>query len=252
MPSDRRLRLVLLAAAVVVGAYQIWAAFFRETPAVSIQGFHRKSADEFGRGSIVSQAFHMEASGFAAADVQFSTDRPLNLLLRCDLTPIAEPNAPRTVPAVTQFVTIKRVSGVEWRRLSFPAEKGLGLRWYLLRLELVGAVPADDPSPLPVKPPADRRDLLSGRVGVIVSIDNVYGGGAMWIDDRRQIGSLSLRAFSRWRTAFERFRIDVAPTLPRALQSVAVEIAIAAAYQLALLTVLYTLLVGDAGRDMRR
>jgi hypothetical protein len=89
-------------------------------------------------------------------------------------------------------------------------------------------------------------------VGVIVSTDNVYGGGAMWIDDRRQIGSLSLRAFSRWRTAFERFAVDVRPKLPRSLQSVSVEIALAAAYQLALLIVLYALLVGDAGRDMRR
>ena len=248
MPSDRRLRVVLLAAAVVLGAYQIWAVFFHETPAVSIQGYHRKSADEFGRGAIIAQAFHMEASGFAAADVQFSTDRPLNLLLRCDLTPFDEPNAERTAPAVTQFVTIKRVSGVEWRRLSFPREEGSGLRWYLLRLELIGAVPADDDSPMPVKPSADRRD----RVGVIVSIDNVYGGGALWIDDRRQIGSLSIRAFSRWRTAFDRFRIDAAPKLPRALQSVVVEVALVAAYQLALLTVLYALLVGDAGRAMRR
>jgi hypothetical protein len=248
MPSDRRLRLVLLAAAIVLGAYQFWAAFFHETPAVSIQGYHRKSADEFGRGAIIAQAFHMEASGFAAADVQFSTDRPLNLLLRCDLTPIDEPNAERTAPAVTQFVTIKRVSGVEWRRLSFPREEGSSLRWYLLRLELIGAAPAGDDSPLPVKPSAERRD----RVGVIVSIDNVFGGGALWVDDRRQIGSLSIRAFSRWRTAFDRFRIDVAPKLPRALQSVVVEVALVAAYQLALLTVLYALLVGDAGRDMRR
>ena len=74
----------------------------------------------------------------------------------------------------------------------------------------------------------------------------------MWIDDRRQIGSLSLRAFSHWRTAFERFRVDVAPKLPRALQSAVVDIALVAAYQMALLTVLYALLVGDAGRDMRR
>ena len=248
MPSDRRLRVFLLAAAISLGAYQIWRAFVRETPAVTIQGYHRKSADEFGRGAVISQAFNMVASGFATADVQFSTDRPLNLLLRCDLTPIDEPNAERTTPPVPQFVTIKRVSGVEWRRLSFPGEDASGPRWYLLRLQLIGATPADDTSPVPVKPLADRTD----RVGVIVSIDNVFGGGAMWIDDRRQIGSLSIRAFSRWRTAFERFRVDVAPSLPRALQSAVVEVAIAAAYQLALLTVLYALLVGEVGRDIRR
>jgi hypothetical protein len=248
VPSDRRLRLVLLAAAIVLGAYQIWAAFFRETPAVSIQGFHRKSADEFGRGVAISQAFQFQASGFAAVEVQFSTDRPLNLLLRTELTPIDEPNAARSAPTVSQFVTIKRVSGVEWRRIAFPGEETAGMRWYLLRLELIGAAPADDPSPMSLKPPADRPD----RVGVIVSIDNVYGGGAMWIGDRRQIGSLSLRAFSHWRTAFERFRTDVAPSLPRELQSGLVEVAIAVGYQVALLTVLYALLVGDAGRDRRR
>lgn len=248
MASERRLHIIVLGAAIVLGAYEIWAAFFRETPALAIQGFHRKSADEFGRGANVSQAFQFKASGFAAVEVQFSTDRPLNLFLRTELVPIDEPNANRSAPGVTQFVTIKRVSGVEWRRIAFPGEETAGMRWYLLRLELIGAAPADDASPAPVKPPADRPD----RVGVIVSIDNVYGGGAMWIDDRRQIGSLSLRAFSRWRTAFQRFRVDVAPTLPRTLQSGVVEVAIAALYQAALLTVLYALLVGDAGRDIRR
>jgi hypothetical protein len=249
MPSDRRLRGVLFAAAIALGLYQAWTTFVRETPAVTIQGFHRKSADEFGRGVAISQAFQFNASGFAAAEVQFSTDRPLNLLLRCDLTPIDEPNAPRSAPTVTHFVTIKGVSGVEWRRLSFPGEETAGMRWYLLRLALVGVTPADEADRPPVTPSAaDAAD----RVGVIVSIDNVYGGGAMWIDDRRQIGSLSLRAFSRWRTAFQRFRADVAPSLPRVLRSAAVEVAIGLAYPLALLTVLYALLVGDSGRDIRR
>ena len=181
-------------------------------------------------------------SGFAAVDVQFSTDRPLNLLLRTELTPIDEPNAKRSAPAVIRFVTIKRLSGVEWRRIAFPGEETAGMRWYLLRLELIDAVPTDEPGPSPAKPPADRQD----RVGMIVSIDNVFGGGAMWIGEQRQLGSLSLRAFSHWRTAYQRFRIDVAPTLPRALQSGLVEIAIAAAYQVALLVVLYALLIGDA------
>src|SRR5688572_9203646 len=206
MPRERRLRVLIFTAAAVVLGYQTWSAFFRESPALTIQGFHRKPADEFGRGVAIFQAFQFKASGLAAVEVQFSTDRPLNLLLRVELTAIDEPNAPRSAPAVSQFVTIKRVSGVEWRRLAFPGEDASGMRWYLLRLELIDAVPADGPSP--AKPPAERQD----RVGVIVSIDNVYGGGAMWIGEQRQIGSLSLRAFSRWRTAYQRFRIDVAPT----------------------------------------
>lgn len=242
MPRERRLRVLMFAAAALVLGYQTWSAFFRETPALTIQGFHRQPADEFGRGVAISQAFQFMASGFAAAEVQFSTDRPLTLLLRAELTPIDEPNAPRSAPAVSQYVTIKHVSGVEWRRITFSGEEAAGMRWYLLRLELIDAVPVGESGRLPAKAPADRPD----RVGVIVSIDNVYGGGAMWIGERRQIGSLSLRAFSRWRTAYQRFRVDVAPALPRAVQSGLVEIAIAAAYQMALLAVLYALLIGDA------
>ena len=207
---------------------------------MTIQGYHRKSADEFGQGVSVVQAF--AASGFAAVDVQFSTDRPLNLLLRCELMPVDEPNdAKRGRQAAPHFVTLKRVSGVEWRRLSFAGEEESSRRWYLLRLDLIRAVPAgDDVRSVPDTTSDDRRD----RVGVIVSRDNVFGGGALWIGDHRQIGSLSLRAFSR-RTAFERFRADVAPTLPPALRSASIEAAIAVAYLCALATVVYALLIGD-------
>jgi hypothetical protein len=158
-----------------------------------------------------------------------------------DLLESDGPGSPRERLVSSQFITLKRVSGVEWRRLSFPTVETSLRRGYLLRLDLVDVVAADD----------DLR-AQHPRVAVMVSTDNVFGGGAMWIGDRRQLGSLSLRAFSRLRTAFERFRVDVAPSLPRQLQSGLVEVVIAVGYQVALLTVLYALLVGDAERDIRR
>ena len=250
MPHRRRLiRLMFGAAAVLVGGYETWSVFVRETPAVTIQGNHLKAADEFGEGVPISQTFGMSASGLSSVEVQFSTDRPLNLMIRCDLLESDGLGSTRERLVASQFTTLKQVSGVEWRRLSFATVETSLKRGYRLQLDLVGAVAANDDSAQRSGEAAPER---RPRVAVMVSTDNVFGGGAMWIGDRRQLGSLSLRAFSRLRTAFERFRTDVAPSLPRELQSGLVEVAIAVGYQVALLTVLYALLVGDAGRDRRR
>jgi hypothetical protein len=244
MRSSRRWLPVLFgAASVVLGGYEIWSVFVRETPAVQIQGYHLKAADEFGRGARVTQAFRMLGGGLSDLDVQFSTDRPLTLMIRCEVTETDDRGEhPRTV--ANQVVTAKRVSGVEWRRISFAPVDSSDKRWYFLRLELIGSAAADDFRPGAVETSTDRRD----RVAVMVSRDNVFGGGAMWIADNRQLGSLSLRAFSRRRTAYARFRAGVTPSLPPPLRSGFVDIAIAVVYQAALLTVIYAWLAGGATR----
>src|SRR5207247_2777387 len=116
-------------------------------------------------------------------------------------------------------------SGVEWRRISFPAEAMSDQGWFVLRLSLIGAVPPDVSRQLGAAPAPDPP----ARVGVIVSTDNVFGGGALWIADNRQLGSLSLRAFSLRPTAYERFRADGAPSLPRPLHNAVLDVAIALA-----------------------
>jgi hypothetical protein len=240
MPRSRRLHVLLFgAAAVLLGGYETWSVFVRESPAVTIQGYHRKAAEEFGQGKRISQAFRMTASGLSAIDVQFSTDRPLTLMIRCELSEIVEPGSPREQLVSRQFVTLKRVSGVEWRRISFPSVEMSDRRWYLLRLDFIGAVPPDDSPRLSANPVPDP----SARVAVIVSTDNVFGGGALWVADNRQLGSLSLRAFTVRPTAYERFRADVAPSLPRPLHHTVLDVAIAFAYHAAMLTVLYALLI---------
>lgn len=234
-------RLLFVAAAVVLAAYEAWSVFVRETPAVTIEGFHRKAADEFGEGVQVSQAFRMTANGLDAVDVQFSTDQPLTLMVRCDLAEISEPRNESERLSSTQFITFKQVSGVEWRRISFPTvEETSDKRWYLLRLNLISAVAPGGSAARPASPSAVEKP----RVGPIISTDNVFGGGSMWIADRRQLGSLSLRAFTRRRTAYARFRADVVPTLPRALQNPVVHLGLAGGYQAAMLAVVYALLFG--------
>jgi hypothetical protein len=89
--KPRRYRLLFLGAALVLGSYEIWSVFVGETPAVSIKGYHLKAADEFGEGVQVSQVFEMAANGLSAIDVQFSTDQPLTLLIRYEVSEIRRP-----------------------------------------------------------------------------------------------------------------------------------------------------------------
>jgi hypothetical protein len=244
MPDRRRgFRLCFVAACLLLVTYETWAFFVGETPALTIQGYHLKSADDFGQGAGVSQLFAMNGDGLSAMAVQFSTDRPLTLLLRCELAEIAPPGSPGESPyafgSTSLFVTIKNVSGVEWRRIRFPTVEASNKRWYVLRLALVKAVPADaiadttpaTPDPLP-------------RVGLMVSRENVFGGGALWISDRRQLGSLSIRAFTQRRTAYARFRADLTPVLPPLLRNAGIQLALFVGYQAALLIVVYVLLAG--------
>jgi hypothetical protein len=237
-----RYRLVFVGAVLILGIYEVWSVFVGETPDVSIQGFHLKAADEFGEGVQVSQAFQMGANGLSAIDVQFSTDQPLTLLVRYEVSEIRPPGTFEeirdAIRTTSGSVTLKRVSGVEWRRISFSSMEGSDKRWFVIRLALIDAVPVDG---IQLRSRA-APDRLQPPVGLMISRDNVFGGGALWISDRRQLGSLSLRAFSHRRTAYQRFRADLAPTLPPILRSAAVELTIAVAYQWALLTVLYAVL----------
>lgn len=231
----------------------MWAIFVRETAAVVIEGHHPRFADEFGQGARVSQAFRMVGNGLTAFDVRFSTDRLLTLLIRCELAQIAIPESreePREAVVHTWFVTIKRVSGVEWRRITFPPEEHSHARVYVVRLQLINAAPVEDGTAAQVRhePPPDRRP----RVALVVSKDNVLGGGTLWIADRRQVGSLSLRVLTHARTAYEQFRAVVTPALPSALRSMGLVVIVAIVYQGALLTVVYALLIGGFTSSTRR
>jgi len=240
----RRYRLLFVTAALVVGIYEIWSVFVAETAAVSIQGYHRKAADDFGEGVQISQAFQMNANSLSAIDVQFSTDQPLTLLVRYEVAEIRPPGTyeetRQAIRGSSGYLTVKQLSGVEWRRISFPLLEGSDKRWFALRLALIDAIAADEAHPKLSGARPDRRP----RVGLMISRDNVFGGGALWIADRRQLGSMSLRAFSHRRTAYERFRADLAPTLPPIVRNAAVELLMAFAYAGALVIVVYALLMG--------
>jgi hypothetical protein len=229
-------RTLLVAAASAVGLYDTSAIFIRETPAVAISGQHRIAADEFGRGARVTQLFRMTAGALSAIEVGFATDRPLTVFVHAVVSETDEFGEHGRVVS-DKMLTFKNVSGVSWRRLRVARLGDSYSRWYTLTLQLddasvVGAI-------LRRESGAERP-----RVALVMSRDNVFGGGALWIGDRRQIGSLSMRAFSDRRTAFQRFRADVAPSLPLVLQSAAAEVAIVILYHAALLIVVCALLIG--------
>src|SRR6266508_4043025 len=83
--SARVQNLVLAAVCAVLGIYEAWIVFVRETPAVAIQGRHVRPAYEFGEGARVSQVFEMVGNGLTALDVQFVADRMATLLVSCEL-----------------------------------------------------------------------------------------------------------------------------------------------------------------------
>ena len=235
-------RLLFIAACAVLGLYEAWIVFVRETPAVTIQGRHVRAADEFGQGERIAQGFEMIGNGFTAVDVQLATEGTATVLIACELSRIdpSRPDAPITERVWS--VPLKRISGVQWRRLVFPALEHSNARIYVLQLRLIGVIEGEQTLAASMRVPSRERPL---PIAIVVSRENILGGGSLWIGDQRQLGSLSLRAFTHRRTAYERFRADVAPTLPAALRNPAVELAIAIAYQWALLMILRALVMGD-------
>ena len=237
----RLFRLLFVLGCGILAVCETWAIFFRETPAVVIEGHHLRLADEFWKGRPVSQTFQMFGNGLTAVAVQFSSDRPAAVLVQCELSQIYPSPLRDTAPTRMWSSTRTRASVAEWRRIEFPPIDASNGRVYVLRLQLIAATPIDGPVPQPIREHAPES---GPRVALVVSKDNVLGGGQLRIGDQRQVGSLSLRAFTRARTAYERFRADVAPALPPVMRDARVAVGLAMVYQWALLTVVFALLTG--------
>jgi hypothetical protein len=244
---------IVVIACILLGIAEAWYVFVRETPAVSIEGQNRRVIEEFGRGEAVLQLLNARKD-LASFEIRVSTTTPTTLFLQCDLLDIqrgtpAEPptqfgEGTRVAVRATWAATLAGVSGVEWRRIAIPRVDAPDEGTYAVRLRLVDAMPASGaPRPHPAGLPAGG---IPG-VALIASKDNVLGGGAMWIGERRQLGSVSLHVFTGSRTAYERFRAQIAPRLPRPLGHPAVVVAIAVAYQCALAAVVYALLASRVG-----
>ena len=244
-----RSRRLLVAACVVLAGYEIWTFFVRESAAVAIEGSHRRLIDEFGRGAQISQSFQMIGNGLRAIDVQLAADRPATVLIRCELSEITFPWSGPPIAPQTWFETIKHVSGADWRRISLPPLEPSNTRTFALRLQVIAAVRDGDDAVRDFRhPSADGRP----QVAIVASKENLSGGGVLSISGQQRTGSLFLRAHTRSRTAYQRLRADVAPSLPPALRHPAVQIALAIAYQWALLTVVYALIVGLGGDAFMR
>jgi len=233
----------------VLWAVEAWYVFVRETPAVSIEGQNRRVVDEFGRGEPVLQSLNAR-NGLTAFEIRVSAAAPTTLFVACELLDVHQgaPGDPptqfgdetRIINRAAWMVTLGRVSGIEWRRIAIPKFDEPADAAYVIRLRLIDAIPAADTAPRP-HAAGLFPDGFPG-VALIASKDNVLGGGAMWIAERRQIGSVSLHVFTDQQTAYARFRAQIAPKLPRPLGHPVVVAAIVALYQGALATVAYGLL----------
>jgi hypothetical protein len=239
MPRSMPLRFAIVAACISLAIFEAWWVFVRPTPALTIAGSHPTEVIEFHAGTRISQTFQMVGSNLDAIAVRFSTDEPVTFLVQCELTPITTASAQDDPAEPYRWsTTVKRVSGTEWRRLEFPAIASSHRQTYVFRMELIAAARVEDGVPRPIgKSPWPK-------VTVIASGDNVIGGGSFHIGSDRQVGSLSMRAFTRSRTAYAQYQTDVAPTLPALVRNGVVAVALAVVYQWALLTLAFRLLAG--------
>jgi hypothetical protein len=248
------MRVVFLWACVLLAAFEVWAVFVRRAPAVAIEGQHPRVVQLTANGPAVLQMFEMTAGGITAIDLRVSTDQPATVLLRCRLSDVTETtpgieepmllrhrSAAPTQVTTSWFVTMKHVSGTEWRRVAVPDGRAFVPGIYELWLQLVDVhVDRRDRNPASAGSPV--------RAGLVASVDNVLGGGSLWIGDQRQLGSLSIRVYSQARNAFAQFRADTASDLSGVLASAAVMIGIAVVYQASLVAVVYMLTIGRRER----
>lgn len=228
-------------------AWEVAVEFLHETPVTTVQGEKPVAVDEFGAGALVSQTFLMPEAGLTAVDVRFSTDQPVTLLLRCELSRVDGLPSGAEIRIYEWSTTLKRVSGNEWRSITFPPIAASGRHEFAFRLQLVDVASAGDRTQ---KSANASVALHRYKVALAASADKAGGGGEFWIGDRRQTGSLSIRAFNGPRTAYQGFLVHVAPMLPAPLVEPVV-LVVMLVYQWALLTLVYAVLIGTAERLTR-
>jgi O-antigen ligase/polysaccharide polymerase Wzy-like membrane protein len=235
-------RWIAAAACAASCIYAGWIVF-REMPAVAIQGRQVRLADDFGKRVPLTQTFQMIGPDLSAIDVRLAADPPATVLVRCDVSVIESEKSEPSAPPRTFWLTVRNVADPQWHRLALPALATAKVATFVVRLRLAARTPADGPASTARSSAPDGAP----RVAIAVSDDNVLGGGQLYIDDKRQLGSLSMRAYTSAPTAWVRLRNTLDPALPPGLGNRAVFVAVMiVGYQLAFVAVMYTLLTGAA------
>lgn len=239
--ASRVLFLCICAALVGYEGYRFSGTTTPDAPTVLIQGEQPILMPQFGDGAQLTQAFGMTADGLRAVSVQLTSDRNTTLQVSCELQQTFEDLPGKFAEIYSWTTTLHDVSGTQWRRFDFPPVAASAGRFYAFRMRVLESEPLQRKGT--VLPAAERP-----HVAIAGFSDNVRRGGILWVADSRQVGSLYFQAHGDGETAYERFRMNVEPRLPRPLRNQATQLVLVLMLHWALLTTCHAMLFEDPER----
>ena len=222
-----RTRLAWIAIVAGVLVVEAWAVMIDRDGTFKIEGERPRVMREFGEGQSVRQAFLMQGAGLHQVRVMISSPRqqefPVDWTLWRGL-----PDEPATfTPAFQSKQTLSLRPGRHWVTLSFPRDSLSNDRWYTIEITAASR---------------DASLSTSEPVAMFATHDNPERGGALWLNNVRQPGSLNIRADRQGRTLYRRFEVEALPHLPRVFANPVVQGVVVIAFHWAFWTVSFALL----------
>ena len=206
-------------------AFEVYLVFVYRGGAFRIEGERAYDVIEFTDGATVSQAFLMRGDGLQAVRVRFSSDAAASVKLQWTLWRGYADHPSDMTRAFEGVQALDLRPGRQWKSLTFTRDGSSNDRWYTIQLVLLEHQP-------------DRAH----RVAVVASSDNPERGGALWVNDRRQTGSLFMQAERRDRTLYRRFLAEVGPNLPPVFRIRTVQRVVFGAFHWALIVFAYAVI----------
>ncbi|HYB96951.1 MAG TPA: hypothetical protein VEC39_18410 [Vicinamibacterales bacterium] len=200
--------LAVIAVVIAAGVVEAYVLFAQREGAFRIVGREPYRVQEFSEGQTVSQAFMMLGNGLKQVEVQVVSDAAASGNVRWTLYRGSR-DEPPLVPVARGDESVRLAANRPlWLTLPVIRDGSSHDRWYTLELQLLGP---------------ESRTRQRPRVAVMATSDNPDRGGVLWVGDKRQPGSLMMRA--RWEsvTVYRRFVTEGVPHLPRPLRQPAVQ-----------------------------
>lgn len=204
--GDRVARWLMSASVVALVALEIHTLFVSREGTFQIEGERPYKVESFAAGEPVRQAFLMQGSGLRGIRILVDAPGRQTLPVQWKLWR-GHPDEPGLTLAFDGTTTVEVSRGRRWVEFSFPRDGSSNDRWYTFEVALDRA-PDGEPAGSPV--------------ALVASQDNPARGGVLWVGQKREAGSLFIRADRRGRTLYTRFQMEAVPKLPKALRFEAV------------------------------
>lgn len=201
-PSRRAAAAVLVAALIITA--EIYLIFIHREDAFRIIGARAYRVAEFSQQQPISQAFLMLGNGLNAIDVRLVSDAAAVVTFRWTLSRGSRDAPPVAAVAVGEQSVRLGIDSPQWVRLPVTRDGSSHNRWYTIELQLVDAQGGSAAAP--------------PHIAVMATSDNPDRGGVLWVGDKRQPGSMMMRANWESATVYRRFVTEGVPHLPRLLR----------------------------------